>query len=271
MADNIDVTPSFAQAAVEVATDEIGGIHYPIYKGFDLEVAEGTVPGYSVGTVFGRNLDLDPAGQESIWDYGGLFSYLTADTEIFMSSTSTADVNVGVVINGMTDDYVLKNEIHFHTEGQSQHSIGNWFRIFKMTVIAGDAPVGDLYIAEADTLTGGEPDTASKVQGHMVAGTNTTHKAAYTVPAGYRLYITRLFLGTRRGEDAVFSFYVKPETAPAFIEASDFPTYQSTLFSVFSPPFVVTEKTDFEFRATTVTNNTQASANFGYILKDNTV
>jgi len=239
-----------------------------------LEIAKGNIPGHRVLTVFGRNLDLDPATQSLIWDYGpiqALEVLLIADTELFVSSTSAADTNVGILITGMTDDYVPKTELHIHTGGQSQHSMGNWFRVDNMTVITGASAAGDLYIAEADTLTAGVPNTSSKVHGFMVQGTGTTHKASGTVPANHTLYIGRLFLGTRRGEDCVFSFYVKPETFPDFIEASDFPIYQNTLFENFIPQFPISEKTDFEFRGLTVTNNTQASANIGAILVDNTV
>jgi len=239
-----------------------------------LEIVKGNVPGHSVETIFGRNLELDPAAQALVWDYGPVQSLEvlpTADTEMFVSSTSAADTSVGILISGMTDGYINKTELHIHTTGQSQHSMGTWFRVFGMVVVTGSSPAGDLYIAEADTLTAGVPDTSTKVHGYMVQGTGVTHKASGTVPAGHTLYVNRLFLGVRRGEDCVFSFYVKPETFPDFIEASDFPIYQGTLFENFVPPFPITEKVDWEFRGLTVTNNTQASANIGSILVDNSV
>ena len=55
MTDNVNVNPSVAAAAVSVATHEIGGVHYPIYKDFHLEVSEGNVPGYSIVNKFGQN------------------------------------------------------------------------------------------------------------------------------------------------------------------------------------------------------------------------
>jgi len=73
-----------------------------------LEIAKGNIPGHTVGVIFGHNDDLDPANPAMIWDYGEfqhVEAFLTADTELFMSSTSASDTNVGVLIFGMTDDY----------------------------------------------------------------------------------------------------------------------------------------------------------------------
>lgn len=239
-----------------------------------LELAKGNVPGHTVGTVFGHNQDLDPANAAAIWDYGVVQPVevlLTADTELFLSSTSAADTATTVVIVGLTEGYIPRTLVHPFTGGQAQESIGLWFRIDKITVIGGTALVGNLYCAEADTLSAGVPDTPTGVHAFLHDGLGTTHKASGTVPAGHTMYITRLFLGTRRGEDCVFGFMVKTEAMPDFIEASDFPIYQGTIFESFDPPFPITEKTDFFFLGTTVTNNTQASANFGFTLVDNSV
>lgn len=249
--------------------------HQSVINTYDgLELAKGNVPGHTIGTAFGHNQNLDPANPAMIWDYGEtqpIEVYLLADTELFLSSSSASDVNVGLMIVGSSEGYIPKAEFHLFTSGQSQQSIGNWFRIDKITVISGNTHLGDIYCAEADTLTAGIPDTAAGVHGWIHDGKGTTHKAVGTVPAGHTMYITRLFLGTRRGEDCVFGFFIKTENMPAFIETSDFPLYQNTLPFPFDPPFAIGEKTDFYFLGTTVTNNTQASANFAYILVDNSV
>lgn len=274
MVDKVHINPGQSSNRVSVAVETIDGVLYPIYEDFYLAVAKNLVPGHSVGTIFGHNDDLDPANAAMIWDYGEfqpVEELLTADTELFMSSDSASDTNVGILIEGMTDDYVYKKELHIHTAGQSQHSVGNWFRVFKMTNVSADAAAGNIYFAEADTLTTGVPDTPAKVHALMHQGEGTTHKASHTVPAGHTMYINRLFLATRRAEDCAFSFMVRTPGMPAFIEASDFPVYQGTIFETFTPAFPVAEKTDFYFLGNTVTNNTQPSANVGYILVDNNI
>lgn len=235
-----------------------------------LEIAKGNVADHDTGTIFGRNQDVDPAAAELIWDYGGLETYLTADTEVFLSSSDAGDTNVNVFVWGLTDDYNFKIETYLFTSGLSQQSIGNFFRIFRLVVVAGgDAPLGDIYCAEVDTLTLGVPDTAAKVHAKMAAADGITHKASGTVPAGYTLYVKRMFMGVRRGEDAVIVFRSKTLDAPMFVESTSFPLYQGSRFFEFDPPFVITEKTDFEFLATTVTNNTEVTLNIAYIFVRN--
>lgn len=240
-----------------------------ITTGLGLDIAKGNIPKHETGSIFGRNDDIDPAAEEMIWDHGGFEVYLTANTELFLSSTDAADTNVGVFVWGMTDDFVTKRELHVFTSGQAQQSIGDWFRVFRIVVVSGDAPLGDLYCAQADTLTGGLPDTPTKVHLHMLVNTNTTHKASITIPADHTMYIVRLFMAVRRGEDAVIAFRSKMPDYPAFIENTTFPVYQSETFLHFDPPFVLLAKMDFEFSARTVTNNTQVTVNAGFIMVDN--
>jgi len=240
-----------------------------------LEIAKGNIASHSAGTIFGHNLDIDPANEALMWDYGDVqfFEiYLTADTELFISSDNAGDIDVNVFVWGMTEDYVFKQQVVNFTAGQSQQSIGDFFRIFRLVIVAGgNEPLGDIYCAEADTLTLGIPDTSAKVHAYMRQGSNITHKASGTVPVDHTMYVTRMFIGTRRGEDAVFQFRQQPFGYPAFIEASSFPVYQSSEFLIFDPPFVIDGKTSFEFSARTLTNNTQATINIAYILVDNTV
>ena len=238
---------------------------------YRLEIAKNNVLGHVTGTIFGRNQDIDPAAPEMVWDYGGLEVYLAANTEVFLSSTSISDTDVGIFVWGMTDDYVFKQEVHIFTSGQSQQSIGSFFRIFRLVVVSGSEPLGDIYCAQADTLTAGEPDTATLVHAKMAIGTGITHKMAGTVPVGFEMHVVRMFMGVRRGEDVVFQFRQMAFGTPMFVEASSFPLYQASEFLTFDPPFVIDEKTDFDFLAETVTNNTEAVLNLAYILIDKSV
>ena len=240
-----------------------------IATNYGMDVAKGLISKHETGTIFGRNPDVDPAAPELIWDFGGIETYLTADTEIFLSSTSASDTNVGVFVWGMTDDYNFKIETHIFSAGQLQQSIGSFFRIFRLVIVSNDAPLGDIYAAEADTLTLGVPDTDSKVHALMVQGTNITHKAGGTVPIGHTLYVHRAFMGVRRGEDAVIVLRSRADTAPAFVESTSFPIYQQSFPFPLDPPFVIAEKTDFDFLATTDTNNTEVILNLGFSLVDN--
>ncbi|MBL4700585.1 MAG: hypothetical protein JKX85_04930 [Phycisphaeraceae bacterium] len=235
------------------------------------EIARGLVPGQSTASVLAFNPDVDLAAEETVWDQGGLYTYLTANTELFVSSSSTSDTNVGLKIEGMTDDFVIKDTLFTFTGGQVQQSIGNFFRIFKIAVISGAEPAGDLYVAETDTLTAGVPDTASKIKAKVIQGINVTRIGLITVPANNTMFIVRLATHTRKGKDSVSKALIRPDGFPGFMEITQFPTFESSFGMPLDPPFVIDEKTDIEIRALTETNNTQAAASFAYILVDNTI
>lgn len=247
------------------------GVGIPSKSQFFLDIARGKIPGHSTASILSFNPDVDIAAEETIWDQGGTYTYLTADTELFISSSSASDTNIGVSIAGMTADFVVKNTIFTFTGGQAQQSIGSFFRIFKVTVISGSAPVGDLYVAESDTLTAGVPDTASKIKGKMIQGINTTRSGVFTVPVNHSLFIVRVISHTRKNKDSVMRPVVRPEGAPGFIETTQFPTFQNSFELLLDPAFVVNEKTDIELKANTATNGTETIGNVGYILIDNTI
>lgn len=233
------------------------------------EISRGTYDGITSGSILSFNPDVDLVTEETIWAQGGIYTYLTADTELFMSSTSVSDTGVTVLIEGLTQDYVQKSSVVSFTNGQSQQTIGTWFRIHDITVIAGGAePLGDLYVAQTGALTLGIPDVASEIKAKITQGVNTTQLGLYTVPANHTFYVVRLNTFTRKNKDAVVQVLVRPEGFPAFIRTTQFPTYQSEVSVLLDPPFVVTQKTDLELRAVTTTNQTEVVANVGYILID---
>ncbi len=233
-----------------------------------LEIARGTYPGVSTDITFAFNPDVDAQAEESLWEQGGSYTYLTADTELFISSSSASDTNVGVLIEGMTSDYKVKNIPFTFTAGQTQESIGNFFRIFRVTVVTGNVPLGDLYVAESDTLTFGVPDTATKIKAKMAQGNNITQMGLYTVPADHTLYVVRFNTFTRKNKDAVVKIVLRADTAPGFIQTSQFPTFQSVVSIGVNPPAAISPKTDIEIRANTTTNQTEVQANIAYILID---
>ncbi len=238
---------------------------------FYLDIARGKIPGHSTGSVLSFNPDIDIAAEETVWDQGGTYTYLTADTELFISSSSASDTNIGLSIEGMTADFVVKNIPFTFTGGQVQQSIGSFFRVFRITVISGSAPLGDLYCAETDTLTGGVPDTDAKIKAKIMPNVNITRSGLFTVPANHTMYIVRFISHTRKNKDAVIRPVVRPNGFPGFIETTQFPTFQSSFELILEPSFVVNEKTDLEFKASSATNGTEVVANAGYILIDNTI
>lgn len=235
------------------------------------EIARGSIPGVSTEFVFGFNPDVDIAAEETVWDQGGTYTYLTVDTELFISSSSAADTNIVLDLEGMTADFVKKNIQVTFTNGQTQQSIGSFFRFFKATVVGGSAPAGDLYVAQTDTLTAGVPDTASKIKAKMVQGINVTRSGVLTVPVNHSIYITIIIAHTRKNKSGVLRPVLRAQGAPDFIETTQFPTFESSAMFPFTPAYRIDEKTDIELKANADANGTESVGKFQYILIDNTI
>lgn len=240
-------------------------------KNLYLDIAIGNVPGHSSDSLLSFNPGVNSVAEETVWDQGGIYTYLTSNTELFISSSSALDANIVLAIEGMTDDFVKKNTTFTFSAGQSQTSIGDFFRIFRVTVISGDAPQGDLYISESDTLTDGMPNDITKIKAKVFKGVNVTRSGIITVPENHTLYIIHGASSTRKSKDAVIIPFVRPFGAPSFIETTQFPSFQSNIEFTLPVPFKVSEKTDIEIKANTTTNGTEIAASFTFILIDNSI
>ena len=246
-------------------------------KNYLVEVAKGNVTGAEDERFTGRSLKIGTAAFETLWDQGGDLTYLTANTQLYISSSSAADTTVQVRVEDMTDDH---NRITYTvtTNGQSQVILpGLSFRTAQCLVLLGsDTPVGDLYIAEADTLTGGVPDTASKIKSKIAlspfdsgqfASTNITHNGFYTVPAGKKLH-SLIYLGTTaKGCDISVDLRVRANGG-AWLSIFMNWAYQSVVPIELINKGSIGAKSDIELRVKSGNVDGEFEANFQFILID---
>lgn len=154
---------------IKIASGQIGvEILYPVNK-------------------FGDNQDVG-VSEEDVWTFGGTQTDLTSGAEHFISSSNASDTNVEVTVEGISNTWVLQTAVITFTSGQSQQTLGaglSWIRINRAWVSGSTPSVGDLYIAESDTLTLGVPDTAAKVRGKLTIINQQTELARYAIPVGY--------------------------------------------------------------------------------------
>lgn len=225
---------------------------------FLLEVSKGNVPKHSMVTVVGATPSLGSAGTETIWDVGGSYTYLTADTTLYISSSSASDTSVTVLVTGKDDNYNAVTQTVI-TNGQTQVALGTqMFRVEICTVIGGTSPIGDLYIAESDTLTGGVPNTASKIKskiplsgvdvGTGFASDHITHNGFATVPAGHKWYALSVQAYVNKNVDLTFSGRFRAENG-VWINRSPSPLYQNIAYQPFNQYLQLPAKADFEGRA----------------------
>lgn len=232
---------------------------------FEIAVSLGLVPGVSQLNVIGRVPNLAINTEVTIWEQQTVYTYLTADTELFISSSDPGD-NQTYFISGMTDDYVLKNGT-VTANGQVQVSAGNYFRVFSIANIGTTDNAGDIYLAEADTLTGGVPDMVSKIKARIIVGSNISRQALYTVPAEKSVALVLLSPLAQRGGDVEFTIMIRANGG-VFWRVFGADVFQAQVLIASPYGFFVDEKTDIEIRAVSDTNNIRASVAIGGILVD---
>lgn len=232
------------------------------------EIAKGNVPGSSTDFIIAENPGLAADTPELIWDQTGAYTYLTADTQLFVSSSSAADTTQTLLITGLDDTYTeVQRTVTVNDQSQVAIS-GLMFRVHEMVNISADTLAGDVYLAESDTLTGGVPDTASKIKAKIVQGQEITHMGLRTVPAGKTLYVWAVFLTLGKNREAFISSQIRPEGG-VFLKIQQYEAYQTLANILFTFPFAIEEKSDFQFIAQSSNAGTFVGLSTDMILQDN--
>lgn len=207
-------------------------------------------------SMVGYNGDLDTGVEESIVDQGGIYTYLTSDTTLYVSSSSAADVGQVIQAAGLKADYT-RTSASATLNGQNQVALSaDFFRLFIAQVFTGSAPQGDIYIAESDTLTGGVPDTTSKIKGKIIVGDNITRLGLYTVPAGKKALPIAVRAWVGQGKEVDFRFMSRLEQAEVFRALFRFTTFQNNFQMTGTTANFFFEKSDIEIRGIATGNNT---------------
>jgi len=165
----------------------------PVAPDFLLEIAKGRMPGYRSNQILAVNRDVN-ASHQTVWDLSGAeFQLFSAPKELFVSSTDPGD-SIEVKVQGVDGNFVEK-EVIVNLNGQNQVSVGDFHRVNKTRNNTTTELLGAIYVAEADTLTGGKPDTDAKVQDIIPfdpdVGRSYSISASgiFTVPANHTLFM----------------------------------------------------------------------------------
>jgi len=237
-----------------------------------INISAGAVDGTSYIEKFGMNTDVD-SDKETIWDGGGIYSYISTVEAVAVTSTAGADSAAGtgartVEIQGLDADYNVVLETL--TVGGST-STTEFIRIFRAKVVtAGTSGIneGTISVTSSDTST-----VLAQIgidgTGSNAAGRGQTFMALYTVPVGKTAYLTQWTVGCgKQNTDAVATFLARPEGGAW--NAKDIITVSATTYAKdYKIPLQFTEKTDIEVRAYSTTNNSLVSSTFNLILIDN--
>lgn len=172
---------------------------------FGLALTKGRYPGSFEIDKFGYNpataTTTDP---EDIWEYGGLYNFSATSDISKLSSSSTSDTGKLISVTGIlspntvgfTTGYALlngQNKVSIYSNPALTGDPISFWRVHRMKneSAAGLNFVGTIYCYVDDTITGGVPNTASKVRAVIINGNNQTQMAIMTTPKGYVAFLYR--------------------------------------------------------------------------------
>ena len=247
-----------------------------LYEHTDLAIARGFTEGHKALYKFGYNPDVN-GEEETVWAQGGNMTYPTSAVTMFVSSTSVNDTNGGtgansILIQGLDENYDEIEEtvlLNGQTQVATQNSYLRVYRAFVTLAGTGGTAGGIIYIGSSGA-TGGVPNTT--VYANLSFG-NQTQIAAYTVPAGYTLYLDDINFtaALSQASKLVTCVFVSRDFGSNVFRSRFINVLQSNqLITKFEYPQPFYEKTDLECRVSSNTTNNAVAASFQGVLIKNT-
>ena len=261
----------------QVVQQMFGGWPKRIYDHTDLAISRGHSIGYRTLYKFGYNPDVDTQ-EETVWGNAGNYIWLDSAVTMFVSSTSANDSGTGIgartiLIQGLDENYNEIEEtitLNGQTQVATQLSYLRVYRSFVTLAGSNEGTSGVIYIGSSGA-TGGVPN--STVYASISIG-NQTQIAAYTVPAGYTLYVDEINFtaAVSQAQKLVHCKFNSRDYGSNVFRTRFVQVIQSNqLIQSFKYPQGFAEKTDLECRVSTDTSNTAIGASFqGVLIKNET-
>jgi len=260
----------------QVEQKMLGGWPKRIYEHTDLAISKGHTKGHRTLYKFGYNPDVN-GDEETVWSQGGDFPYPTSAVTMFVSSTSANDANGGtgansILIQGLDENYDEVEEtvlLNGQTQVATQNSYLRIYRAFVTLCGTGGTSGGIIYVGSSGA-TSGVPNTTIYANLHLG---NQTQIAAYTVPAGYTLYVDDINFTaglSQANKTATCTFRSRDHGTNVFRTRLISVLQSNQLITKFEYPQEFYEKTDLECRVSTNTTNNAIGASFQGVLVKNT-
>lgn len=247
------------------------GSENPDWRFMD-RVAAGEVPGYRRVALYGNNPDVDGSTlPEDAWSGGGVYPWMTGATSLEIASTDAADTAAGagartVLIQGLDTNYAEISSV-VSLNGITAAAIpAQFFRINGAIVLT--AGTGQTNAGTISIRNSGGGTTRAVIP----IGVGLLKQSAYTVPAGYQLYITSVSGAINRDTGAAGT---KVATITSWVRGTDgvvrqpgeSPVGITPFRDTYTVPAVLDEKTDTVLRIVSVSaDNLDITAGImGYI------
>ncbi len=224
---------------------------------FNLQVARSQISYHKSIFKFGFNSDVDNA-LETVWAQGGLYSYLSAASTLYISSSSTDDDVAGTgartaTVSGLDANYD-EVSVTVDLDGQNGVQLGdasNWIRVNRISVNtagSGEQNAGVLYVGTEASPTVGVPTNKYAT---VAVGDNQTLMALWTVPRNYEAYLLQIdvTVATTQNNKYCTSSVVARPYGGVFQVVDRFVKAESSHHQEYDIPLKFEEKTDIEIRA----------------------
>jgi len=238
---------------------------------FELQVSRGQISYHETQFKFGFN-PLVVDSLETVWAQGGLYTYLSSASTLYISSSSTDDDVAGTgartaTVSGLDANY---NEVSVTVDldGQTGVQLGdasNWIRVNRITVDtagSGGQNAGVLCVGTEATPSSGVPTNKYAT---VAIGDNQTLMALWTVPAGYTAYLyeTHITVATEANNKyGIVTVLARPDGG-VFNIKDKFTTVLDTVTQKYNFPLKFEEKTDIEVRAIGSSSNANIAISAG--------
>lgn len=231
---------------------------------YGIGVAKNLYDGVSGIQKFGYNASVGSSTFETIWENGGIYTYVDSAGTVALTSDDTANDNGAIVeVQGLDGSYNLLTE---NVTVGGAASSGEFIRIFRMRLVS--MPEGD---SAGDALPVNQGNLSATVNGTVIARileeVGQTLMAVYTVPAGKRAYLLSFDVGNSKDAELEAKVMVRRFENGVF-NTKAYSTLRGTPFrKEYKILEVIDEKNDIEIRAKS-SNTASVSAGFELLLED---
>jgi hypothetical protein len=214
---------------------------------FLFDIARGNVVGASPQNIFGFNTAVGSTF-EAVWNNGGTYAWPTEAKTMTIVSSSASDT-MQVLIKGLDANYLELDQIVTLTGTGAVTIPKDIYRVNSAVILSG-SNVGNITIASGGVT-----------YGYIGAGLGTTQACVYTVPANHKLYLFRIDCNsaTATGSQYVTIRNVVQSSNGRVLRVAEATFAESQISYDRQVPFIIDEKTDFLFEASSSSSTNEVA------------
>jgi hypothetical protein len=219
---------------------------------FFTAAATGTIPGVSVIKKFGFNPAVS-AAVETIWDEGGLYSYIPTPSQLTVSSTATTDnpASTGahtVVLLGLDSNMLELPPELLTMDGQNPVTTGNTYsrvyRAFVQTAGASGCSDGTIRFGTGAVAVG----VPANVFASILPTLNQSRMGLYTIPSDKTGLLYQIYTNSGEGKEVEVQLFAR-DPGSVFKLQGQTNIFENVFVTLNLIPFVLPPSTDIETRA----------------------